>query len=165
MDTQAHILNLLLAPVVLISACGLLCLSATNRLGTILARIRTMHRERVDTHLVLRDDPHFQDIQHMRLEALQSQAHSMLRRAALIRNELFLLYSAILLMLLCSLLLGLSVLFDISRTIGVALFVLGIVSMIAAIAFALFEVACSLRAVRDEHERVKAIDSHHSRDA
>ena len=160
MDPQTHLLNLLLAPVVLISACGLLCISATTRLGTILARIRTMHRERIDVHLVEhRDDARFQAIQGIRLDALQHQAKRMLTRATMIRNELFLLYVAILLLLTSSLLFGLSIWFDTSHLVAMAVFVVGIVSMIGAISLAVVEVARSLQAVRFEHERVQALDS------
>jgi len=160
MDPQAHILNLLLAPVVLISACGLLCISATTRLGTILARIRTMHRERIDVHLdERRDKPLLQAIQRIRLDALQNQSSHMLARATMIRNELLLLYTAILLLRVSSLLFGLSIWFDLSRTVAVGVFVAGIVSMICAISLAVIEVARSLQAVHLEHERIRTLDA------
>lgn len=49
MPDAVHTIQLLVAPVVMISAAGLVCLALYNRLATIVGRIRAIHKEEIDT--------------------------------------------------------------------------------------------------------------------
>jgi hypothetical protein len=149
----------LLAPVVLISACGLLAMAQYNRLAAIVARIRQYHHERVDVFRLMEmsegdDDPTLR----LRFDGVYHQACHMLRRARLTRNALIGMVSCVLLMLACSLAIGASAVWPEIEWVVIALFVAGLVSMFAAMVLALLELRISLQQVEYEHKRMGLLD-------
>ncbi len=78
----------------------------------------------------------------------------MLCRARFVRAALILLISTVMLMLTCSLSIGLTSLSNVMQTVAVALFVAGVMSLLAAMAFAVRELTLSLKDVTYEHERI-----------
>ncbi len=158
MDPQ--VIQQIVAPAVMIPACGLLLLSSTARMNTVLARIRAFHRERLD---VWREETsegtrHHQ-VRALRLEGLEHQTHRLLHRAALLRVTMIVLFLAI----ACNLLsvIGLALRFVV-ETPGlyegaVGVFVVGIVLMLAAMVSSVVEVGRILETVRYEHGRVERL--------
>ncbi|MCE5230829.1 DUF2721 domain-containing protein [bacterium] len=172
------LLQIILAPVVLISACGLLCLALYNRLSTIISRARAFHRELFDVQTQLArignsDEDVVAQIQN-RIEILNGQTGQLIARAAQIRNAIACLLLTVVSMLVCSLLLAaLALLADPNQiATGIAfmiagpqhvvvyaagcVFVLGILLMIAAMAFAITELSRALDPVYVEyHEMIE----------
>lgn len=101
-------------PVVIISACGLLCLAFYNRLAAIVSRLRGFQRERMHEQEILQSVGDKKDATAQRhwlmLELLEVQTKHVIRRAKLIRLTLLFLLLAIGMLIGCGLMLGLSVL-------------------------------------------------------
>src|SRR5215212_1794493 len=115
-------------PVVIISACGLLCLAFYNRLSSLVSRLRAFHRERLAEQERLdqrRDGGAGAGSRTLLLEVLEEQTVHLLRRARLVRATLACLLSTIACLTACSLLSGLSVLWAPAAPGAVALFILG----------------------------------------
>ena len=156
MGTQT--IQQLLAPVVLISACGLLCLALYNRLATIVARIRQFNRERVDELLRMRGAPETvrRTLERHR-EGLEAQVPGMLRRARLIHLALQCFAWTIAILLVSSLLIGVSMLLPPAQWVALGVFVAGVVCMLTGVGCAIAELHQSLAQVEFEHELVDRI--------
>jgi hypothetical protein len=139
----ARIVSVSVVPVVIISACGLLCLAFYNRMAAIVSRLRGFQRERLHEQERLRGGaaPNAEEIARREklLEHLKSQTDHVTRRAKLIRLTLMFLLLTIALLIGCCLMLGLSVLAPPAAFIAVGLFVLGLLSMLAGIVSAMLE--------------------------
>jgi Zn-dependent alcohol dehydrogenase len=145
-------------PVVIISACGLLCLAFYNRLSSIVSRLRAFHRERLAAQEQLdragatghaRGAPHA-----LLLEVLEEQTAHVLRRARLIRSTLVCLLCTIACLTGCSLLSGLGAVWPPAAVGAVVLFVGGMGLMLAAVTFAILELRRALDPVELETEFV-----------
>lgn len=151
MRTALETIQLLVAPVVMISACGLLCLALYNRLAAMVSRARAFHKEQFDAATRLAsaraqaEDAALLQHLHRRVELLDTQVVGILRRAALVRGALILLLGTVLCMLACSLSLGLSLAVPVlfSR-LALGLFLLGIAAMAGAIVLAIRELTRAL---------------------
>jgi hypothetical protein len=158
------IIHALVAPVVMISANGLICLAFYNRLAAIVNRLRLFYREHFDTCTRLaamtEEDKDGQLVRHLqaRLTTLDRQFSTIMRRARLLRNALVLLLSAVVVMLCCSLALGLALVMHGAEGLALALFVVGVALTIIGTAFAIMELAIALEPVKAEkgmlHEAV-----------
>ncbi|MEN6627269.1 MAG: DUF2721 domain-containing protein [Candidatus Sumerlaeia bacterium] len=175
------LLQIILAPVVLISACGLLCLALYNRLASIVSRARAFHRERFDvqTHLArLGDDADATLAAQLgsRIDILTDQTGQVLARAKQIRNALVCMLLTITCMLACSLLLASLSLFGepvqnaatlaffasgpfylVVIAAGVV-FLVGIALMIAAMVLAILELRRALDPVQVEHHELAELE-------
>jgi hypothetical protein len=136
-------------PVVIMSSCGLLCSTFYTRISNVITRLRVFQRERLaeqsaidrETDAVLRKRR--QDL----LNVLGTQTTMMILRVRLIRTTLFCLLLTILCLAASSLSLGLSVLYEPALYPAVALFVIGILSLMTAILFAILDLRLALRPV------------------
>lgn len=159
MPTVLQTIQLLVAPVVMISACGLLCLALYNRLAAIVSRARAFHKERFDAQARLAtvtatertDDDAAVPYLRRRVELLGEQVGQILRRAALVRNAVVLLLVTVLFMLFCSLALGMSLLAPIFAGVALVCFLLGVATAIVAMALAIVELQRALDPVLLEH--------------
>ncbi len=154
-----HLITLILAPVVLISACGLLCLTFYNRLAVLTARIRSFNAERFTLMEKISCDhstpPHLNGKAsplQARQHGLEEQTQAILHRAYLIRRTLVCLVSCIIGMLLCSLTLGLGLIIPYLDLPALAFFVLGMFAMLVAMITALQELRLSLQPVSLEQD-------------
>ncbi len=146
----------LLAPVVLISACGMMIVALNARTMTSKSRIRQLHHERLE--IVERADASggATPTQRLRYEGVGRQSINLLRRLRLMRASLMWMVGCALLMLISSLLIGLAELngnspFDELATVS---FVAGIVSMLVGTVTFLFELRISLKEITYEHQRI-----------
>ena len=154
-----HLIALILAPVVLISACGLLCLTFYNRLAILTARIRSFNAERFALMEKLQNDgdalalpPKQKNHHKARQTGLEEQTLAILQRARLIRGTLVCLVSCIIGMLLCSLTLGLGLVIPHLDIMALAFFVVGMLVMLVGMITALMELRLSLKPVSLEQD-------------
>lgn len=153
MSDPLHLIQLLVAPVIMISAGGLISLALYNRLAMIVTRARAFHKERFDamtrlTRMPLEQQNSLEATQlRRRIELLVTQSRHILVRAKLIRNSLIGLVVMILCMLCCSLCLGVSILLPGAVYVALGLFTLGVLVKIASMLLALAELYQSLTPV------------------
>lgn len=165
------IISASMVPVVVISACGLLCLAFYNRLASIVSRMRGFHRER------LAEQEKFLELvqgglsdsrlaaKHERiLRLLETQTERVNRRARLVRLTLMCLLGAILMLTLCSLAMGLSAIERRAIYVAVLLFLLGMLLLAWGVGTALLEMKDALEPVELEASAVaemeRAIEDH-----
>jgi hypothetical protein len=98
-------IQLILAPGVMISACGLLLLGINNKFTSVLNRIRTLTEEKrkIVFNAAERD---FLPAEIQRIESITRQVAGLLSRAKLIRNSIFCYLCAVGLFVTTSLLIG-----------------------------------------------------------
>jgi hypothetical protein len=154
-----HLIALILAPAVLISACGLLCLTFYNRLAVLTARIRSFNAERFALMEKIYQDGSARPRPNgganpllARQSGLEKQTGAILHRARLIRLTLVCLVSCIIGMVLCSLTLGLGLIIPHLAFAALIFFVLGIIAMLVAMITALKELQLSLQPVSLEQD-------------
>jgi hypothetical protein len=145
----AKIVSVSVVPVVIISACGLLCLAFYNRMAAIVSRLRGFQRERLHEQERLQGGAtqNAEEIARREklLEHLKSQTDHVTRRAKLIRLTLMFLLLTIELLIGCCMMLGLSVLAPPAAFVAVALFVLGLLSMLAGMISAMLELKAAIQ--------------------
>jgi hypothetical protein len=137
-------------PVVIISACGLLSLAFYNRMAAIVSRLRGFQRERLKERMASAGTKHT----HGLLEHLELQTSHVKRRAKLIRLAIFFLLLTIMLLIVCSLMLGLSALVPQTMYIAIPLLLLGLISMLCSMIAAMMELKAALQPVELESQFV-----------
>ena len=136
----------MVTPAVMISACGLLLLSVSNKLGRIVDRIRNLNSEDRDLS---------SEVDTVRRLSIRNQIDFLLRRAVLLRNACGLLYLAVAVFALTSLCVGLS---NVARTFEVlmlVLFVIGLATVVWAGILAYLEIRLSHHAVTEEIKELR----------
>jgi VIT1/CCC1 family predicted Fe2+/Mn2+ transporter len=98
-------IQLILAPGVMISACGLLLLGINNKFTSVLNRIRILTEEKRKT-IFNAADRNFLSTEIQRIESITRQVAGLLNRARLIRNSIFCYLCAVGLFVVTSLLIG-----------------------------------------------------------
>lgn len=160
--TEAGVIQQLVAPAVMIPACGLLLLSSTARLNTVLARIRIFHKERLDVWCQDPDEASRSGrVRTLRLDGLEAQTHKLLGRARLLRITMLQLFGAI----TCNLLsvFGLALDYAVGEsslpfyTASVFVFLFGIGGMLGAMVTSVLEVRQITETVEFEHDRVEKL--------
>ena len=148
----------ILAPAVLISACGLLLLSMQNKYGRINDRIRTLLRERLD--LLARAENQFA---FARLEAIDRQLPELLQRNRLQHDAVLALFWAVILFVIDLFALGIGLF--LAPRLGAILALLGFFAglglMLYAVALAAREIRISHRAVTLEAEGIMKVRHPH----
>jgi len=160
----SKILTASVAPIVIISACGLLCLAFYNRLAAIVSRLRTFQRERLheqDALSRLQADGNGDEmaaVRHQRLiDILDLQTRHVLRRAHLVQRTLMCLLGTIGLLIVVSLCTGLSQLWPGAMYIAGAAFAAGMLTMLAGVAFAMQELSVALDPIEEECHSVREL--------
>ncbi len=149
-----------LAPAVMFSAGGLLCLAQFSRFTAVVIQVRTFNRERL---AVLQGadeaEPKQRELPLQRAQGLENQAGQVLAHATTVRNALRFLVGGILLMVLCSLAIGASLAFPPLSAAALILFVLGLVSTFAGLCLVLAELRVSLDVIKFEHNNLTQLRS------
>src|SRR5512140_3573097 len=116
MQDWSKIISAGVGPIIVISACGLLCLAFYNRLAAVVTRLRTFDRERLheqeqlSRQLASPNPDELALVRHREvLGMLETQTRHVTRRAHMIRRTLGCLLLTIICLALCSLFLGLSI--------------------------------------------------------
>jgi hypothetical protein len=153
-----EIIQPILAPAVMFSAGGLLCLAQFARLNAIVGQIRAFDRERLTTlREMTKAEPEQRDLLEQRAAGLELQSDGVLAHAVVVKNALRFLVGGILLMVLCSLLVGASFVFEPLSIVAIVLFVLGLISTFVGLCLVLTELGVSLDPLKTEHENLKRL--------
>ncbi len=153
-----EIIQPILAPAVMFSAGGLLCLAQFARFNAILGQIRTFDRERLASlRELVSADPEQQELLRQRVTGLEVQSDGVLAHASLVRNALLFLVGGILVMVLCSLTVGASFIFAPLGIGAIGLFILGLVFTVIGLCLVLAELRLSLEPLEFEHDNLKRL--------
>jgi uncharacterized membrane protein len=135
-----EIIQLMLAPGIMISACGLLLLGMNNKYSLVVNRIRLLNEERRKT-IHKTDDKNFNYQENQRLESISMQITRLVYRVKLVRNAVLCYTVAVALFVLTSLSIGFGFLLELTKlnTIVTILFLLGMVSVLCGVIFAAYE--------------------------
>jgi len=103
--TVIQVIQLMLAPAVMIDACGLLLLGISNKFSTVVNRVRLLNEEKrkLFAKAAERD---FNTLHNQRLESIARQLDRLLGRALMVRNSLLCYTIAVALFVLTSLFIG-----------------------------------------------------------
>lgn len=156
----ASVIAQLAAPVVMVSAGGLLCLALFNRLATLVARSRAFANERVVLLRALAEPAPGvtgASLDRMRLEALEAHASRVLKRAALLRAALQCLLGGVLMMLASSGAIGLSLVSQRLWYVALVAFGVGLIAMASGVVLVMAELAQALRDVKLENSILRQI--------
>jgi hypothetical protein len=160
-ETVARTIQLILAPVVMVTACAILLGSLQTRYGAINDRLRIMARERLELLMQSRASP---DTAAMgdpftseRLSQIDTQLPMLLKHHTLCHHAVLVVYCAVVVFLADMFVIALSSLVssDLLATLILLLFLVGIALLLAGAAFAALEVSTSHRALHYEVLRVK----------
>ena len=135
-----EIIQLMLAPGIMISACGLLLLGMNNKYSLVVNRIRLLNEERRKT-VIKSDDKDFNYHENQRLESISLQITKLVYRVKLVRNAVLAYTTAVALFVLTSLLIGFGFLFDFTKlnSFITVLFLMGMISVLCGVIFAAYE--------------------------
>lgn len=136
----SKIIQLMLSPAVMISACGLLLLGANNKYSSVLNRIRLINDEK--RRLILKaGDREFTPEENLRLESTARQLKALGVRAKLVRNSVLSYTTAAALFVVCSLLIGAALFqgFIGLHYLSTAVFLAGMLMVFAGVVFGVME--------------------------
>lgn len=151
-----EIITASVVPIVIISACGLLCLAFYNRLGVVVTRLRSLQRERLSEYKELFRLEETEKAKFVRQEAeqflhfLEGQTVDVMKRARYLRNCLTCLISSIFSFVITSLFIGLSVLFPVLDLVVLIFFIMGLFLVLYGLIFALLELRIALNPIQTE---------------
>jgi hypothetical protein len=141
-----------------------LCLAFYNRLSGLVARLRLFHRERLKEQEELgrhrtaaEPDPAAVTRHHEMLESLEMQTTDIMNRARLIRRALSCFLLTIACLSICSLVLGLSVLWPRLMIASVVCFIIGMTLLVVGVIFAMRELYRALQPVELESRFIAEI--------
>lgn len=142
----------ILAPALMISACGLLLLGLNNRYAIVIGRIRMLNDEKRRKLA----DPEGIDREYvdaLRFESVLQQIPSLMQRANYLRRALLFLWIGVAGYLLSSIMLGVGIFFGLSAaTWAVWIFMVGLLSAAIGVAFALLDIALAYKVLKLEIE-------------
>jgi hypothetical protein len=141
-----QLIQAMVAPAVMISACGLLLLSLTNKLGRVIDRIRDLNTE--DRTASPDEDP-------VRRLSIRNQIDSMVRRAVLLRRASGLLFLGVTAFVATSLCVFLTYFADFFDYFMLVFFLLGLVCVVAAGILAYWEMRISHQVVVEEIKELR----------
>mgnify|MGYP005838467685 CR=1 FL=1 len=153
-EEAAQAIQTILAPAVMISACGLLLLGMQNRYGRINDRLRALGRERLDL-LLQRDTPQAR----ARLEAIERQIPDLLTRLRIQRNAVYNLFAAVIVFVVDAFVIAASLFIagEFLNILALGIFLVGMSLVLWAMALAAREIAISARAVTLEIEEIMKV--------
>ena len=162
-EIATRTIQLMLAPVVMISACAILVSGMLTRYALINERMRTMARERLDllrmggatlVGIFSPQDPFIAE----RLQQIDKQAPELLRRHMMMHNAVLTLYLAILLYVLSMVMIaGAAIQFSVLATGALIILLLGTFVMLGSVMMVAIEISVSQRSVTYEVERVLSL--------
>jgi hypothetical protein len=140
------LIQAMVAPAVMISACGLLLLSLTNKLGRIIDRIRDLNTE--DRNADSSEDP-------VRRMSVRNQIDQLVERAVLLRQSCGLLFLGVAVFVVTSLCIGLSNLSIVFEYLMIVFFVIGLVGVVWAGILAYWEMRISHQVIIEEIKELR----------
>jgi len=145
-DSLLGLVQSMVTPAVMISACGLLLLATTNKLSRVIDRIRQLNAE--DREAGTGAAP-------VRRLSIRNQTDQLVRRAVYLRNACGLLYLAVTFFVVTSLFVGLSRFACIFEVLMLVFFVVGLGVVVWAGILAYLEIRASHRVVTEEIKELR----------
>lgn len=138
--SAVQIIQLMLAPAVMINACGLLLLGINNKYSLVVNRIRLLNEEKRRLMIKIGEKSPTTD-DNVRLESIAVQISALVYRAKLVRNSVLCYTIAVALFVSTSLVLGVSSVLSLGKLnfLIITTFLLGMSFVIIGIVFAAFE--------------------------
>ena len=138
----ARIINGILAPSLMISACGLLVLALQSRYSNLTDRIRLLNQER---RRASREGTSEQMAE--RKSSIRSQVLLLMVRARHVRNSVFCLYSAVVCFVASSIAIGIRLVFNFGSgpSFWLSLFLIGMIAVLLGAIYALRDVALAFK--------------------
>ena len=162
-EMTTRIIQLILAPTVMITSCALVLGGLLSRYAAVNDRLRAMARERFDVLHSLADDAKTETAAHKfateRLQEIDVQVPELLKRHGWLHHSVLVVYVAILFFILCMIVIACAAVWDsiwLSSAV-LLLFLGGTIALLIAVGIAIVEVRSSHRAVEYEIKRVSAL--------
>lgn len=132
--TQA--IQLILAPAVMINACGLLLLGISNKFSSVLNRIRLLTEEK-RTLMRRAADRELLPLENQRIESIARQLDGLLERARLVRNAVSCYFTSVGVFVVTSLLIGVDFFFQVRglRYVIIGMFLIGMLTVFVGVIF------------------------------
>ena len=158
-EVTAQIIQLILAPVVMITSCALVLGGLLSRYAAINDRMRVMARERLE---LLRGAAGVQvtpEFRSERIQEIDTQVPDLLRRHRLLHHSVLTVYIAILLFVLCMFVIALAAVSNsaVLATVILIVFLSGTGGLLIAVSLAIAEVRTSHRSVEYEIRHVSSL--------
>jgi hypothetical protein len=140
-DIYFKTIQLMLAPAVMISACGLLLLGISNKYSSITNRLRILNEERRRHHNKMNSDKELDYFETTRLQSISRQLQQLLFRLKLVRNVILFYVLGLFLFIFTSLFIGIDIFLNTKITDYIALstFILGLISVGIGLIYSLTE--------------------------
>lgn len=140
-DVYYKAIQLMLAPAVMISACGLLLLGISNKYSSINNRIRLLTEERRRLHNRVKDGADLDYLETTRMQSIAKQLTDILYRARLVRNAVAFYVTGLFFFIVTSLVIGLDMILTTKVTdyVAVSVFIIGMISVGIGLIFSLKE--------------------------
>ena len=131
-----QVIQLMLAPGLMISACGLLILGMNNKYSLVVNRIRLLNEERRKVlHKVVNDNFSYEE--NIRIESISLQLEKLTLRVKLVRNAVLSYTIAVALFVLTSIMIGIEYFATSNLNVPVTvLFLIGMISVLAGVLYA-----------------------------
>jgi len=146
-----EVIQLMLAPGIMISACGLLLLGMNNKYSLVVNRIRILNEEK-RRFINKAGGKEFSYDETIRLESISRQLSELIYRVKLVRNAVFFYTSAVALFVLTSLFIGVQYLgnFRSLYFLIMTFFLAGMIAVLAGVIFAAYETLKGYRIINLE---------------
>ena len=139
LNSIIQVIQLMLAPGLMISACGLLLLGMNNKYSLVVNRIRLLNEERRRV-LAKAADRDFTYEENVRLESISLQIEKLTLRVRLVRNAVLSYTIAVALFVVTSLLIGIQYFAVLNFNVLITIiFLLGMLSVLAGVLYAAYE--------------------------
>ena len=135
-----QVIQLMLAPGLMISACGLLLLAMNNKYSLVVNRIRLLNEEK--RRLIAKaGEREFNYEENIRLESLSRQLQALAFRVKLVRNAVLFYTVAVALFVITSLFIGVEYLFELQTLsyLITLLFLIGMICVLSGVVYAAYE--------------------------
>lgn len=154
METQTliKIIQLMLAPAVMINACGLLLLGINNKYSSMINRIRLLNEEKRRYMIKIEHNDELDYLETSRLQSIRKQISVLHYRLRLIRDSIFSITIGLFLFILTSLLIGIEAFVGASLTkyIFLSTFAMGMISVGIGLIFLLTDTLKGYKIVQVE---------------
>jgi hypothetical protein len=149
--TIVNIIQAMLAPGIMISACGLLLLGMNNKYSLVVSRIRALDEEKRKLKTIQKESS-LSSEQAIRLESIEVQTAKLVKRIFIVRNAVVSYSVAVAFFIVSSLTIGLQFTSDRINLHGLILilFLVGMLSVLIGIIHAAFEVLKGYEIVKIE---------------
>jgi hypothetical protein len=152
-DEIAHIIQSILAPVVMVTACAITVGGLMTHYGAVNDRLRSLMRERLD---LLREADDADPFKSERLSEIDHQAPELVRRHRLVRDAILAMYGAMVGLVACMFAIAWAAVSGSAvAAVGVlVLFLAGVLGLLVGLFISAFEIRVSHRALDYEIQRV-----------